>query len=1063
MNYKIGVLLVYIPPEGSNYCSDVNNIYDELLLHVYTMTSWDQVIIMGDFNSRIGDMSDSCENDVITKRSSVDPVVNGHGKELIQFLIESRCCVVNGRVGTNDFTLESSHGRSVVDYFLVRHGDLGSVVDFSVLDCAALVTDGSKIGDKSRLPDHKALKLEINYSEGIQLLQDKSLGHPKIGTSKVYRVIPDGYMCSDRAKNVIDKIVTNLQMEYHRKDRINELYDEVVELIDSEIKGNKIEKRSCRRKNTPNRPYWNSELSKLWRKVNESSKNLNKLKKFGATNKNLRTAKSMLCESLDIFDKLHRKIKRQYQRGRMIQLDKLNSDDPKCFWEHINRLGPKKCGVPWRIDLENGETIVDRQEIMETWSTAFENLYKNEGVYDENFLKYKINERDKLLDSVTDMGSDEMDLDLPISLDEVRQAIRHAKTNKAVGIDNIANEALKDKTVIGLLHKFFSAIFESGHTPDLWRKSIIHPIPKGSIKFVRPMTFRGLALQSCIYKLYSGIINARLVRFLDIKELLSDTQNGFRKNRSCNQHLFALKEIMDLCLAEGKSTHLCFVDFSKAFDFLDRNLFLSRLVEMGVRGKLYTAIKNSYDTTINAVRINGELGRWFETKNGSKQGDVQSPTHFSIYVNSLIEALTESKIGVQILDKLVTVLAYADDLVLISPTQAGLQQLLNILERWCNRWRLKVNPDKTKIMHVRPASVPCTKYNYTYNQMELDKVSNYRYLGFILNEHGLVNVGCDTLAGASLRVLGSLITEIQKNGDVGLVTFKRLYTACVVLVLDYCGGIWGINRKDQRKLKQIDNVQYRAQRFFLGINQQTCLAGLQGDMPLDKSYDRRILYGVRFYNQLLRLPEDRLVVKIYKASRHFGRGCWAYQIKSHLVELGFEAEWREQLLVSLERLKDKLLDRSITNWKSEVLSKPKLRTYRTFQQVPSFANHVTSHISKSQRSLITRLRLGTLPICLEQGRYTNTPAEDRVCEVCSDNIVEDEFHLMFECTAYKEERKYWLDQMDPAESFDRCKIGESFTCVFNKPYYLAKFLKTVMDKRAKLIKTIATSPNLTKT
>ena len=148
---------------------------------------------------------------------------------------------------------------------------------------------------------------------------------------------------------------------------------------------------------------------------------------------------------------------------------------------------------------------------------------------------------------------------------------------------------------------------------------------------------------------------------------------------------------------------------------------MSRLAELGICGNFYSAIKSSYSTTLNAVPLNGEIVRWFETQQGTKQGDNQSPTHFSIYVNGLLRELINSGLGVKVAETLVTVLAYANDLVLIAPTQAGLQQLINITERWCKTWRLQVNSDKTKIMHVRNSGVAETKYKFTYQGTELDK------------------------------------------------------------------------------------------------------------------------------------------------------------------------------------------------------------------------------------------------------------------------------------------------------------------------------------------------------
>ena len=150
--------------------------------------------------------------------------------------------------------------------------------------------------------------------------------------------------------------------------------------------------------------------------------------------------------------------------------------------------------------------------------------------------------------------------------------VERSKTGKAVGVDNIANELLKNDKVMELLHKFFNACLRTLKIPDVWRKAIIHPIPKEPGKVINPLKYRGLALQCCIYKILSGILNDRLTNYLERARVIEDEQNGFRKSRSCSQHVFTLLSAVRNKIRNGTSVFCCFVDFRKAFDFTDREL-----------------------------------------------------------------------------------------------------------------------------------------------------------------------------------------------------------------------------------------------------------------------------------------------------------------------------------------------------------------------------------------------------------------------------------------------------------------------------------------------------------
>ena len=200
------------------------------------------------------------------------------------------------------------------------------------------------------------------------------------------------------------------------------------------------------------------------------------------------------------------------------------------------------------------------------------------------------------------------------------------------------------------------------------------------------------------------------------------------------------------------------------------------------------------------------------------------------------------------------------------------------------------------------------------------------------------------------------------------------------------------------------------QRFFLGLDKRSPLSGIDGEMPLTPTHHRRLIDGVRLYNQLVQLPNDRLVSCIYRTSRRQECKGWTSSIKNHLNWLGFEQEWAEQKVVNLSQLKIKLHEEYETMWKSCITSKPKLRTYRLFKEKPETAQQVLSHMPKAQRSLITRLWIGTLPIELELGRKEGKAVVDRICKICQTEV-EDEYHLLFDCNAYHELQKPWLKQL----------------------------------------------------
>ena len=269
--------------------------------------------------------------------------------------------------------------------------------------------------------------------------------------------------------------------------------------------------------------------------------------------------------------------------------------------------------------------------------------------------------------------------------------VYEAKLRKASGIDGIPAEVLRNETCIDLLFKIVSYAFANGKVPSEWSKGIIKPLPKGDDPR-NPLNYRPITIISIPCKIYANILNKRLLLWLEENRLIADEQNGFRKNRSCQDHVYALYSLIHNRKLRKKETYICFVDCRKAFDTVNRDCLWFKLMLLGLHGKILQAIQSLYINVSCAVKVNEHLTDFFPVKQGLKQGCGLSPALFSIYINDLAAECNALHCGIKFL-------LYADDVVLISESADDLQNMLNTLNNWCNKWRLAVNESKTKIVH----------------------------------------------------------------------------------------------------------------------------------------------------------------------------------------------------------------------------------------------------------------------------------------------------------------------------------------------------------------------------
>lgn len=189
-----------------------------------------------------------------------------------------------------------------------------------------------------------------------------------------------------------------------------------------------------------------------------------------------------------------------------------------------------------------------------------------------------------------------------ISIFEVRKAVNDAKRNKANGLDGISADVLKNDSAVSFLHILFNICFDNSVIPSDWGKGIINPIPKSNTTDPRdPLSYRGITLASAMYKLYCSVLNKRLSSWVEENDILVDEQNGFRKGRSTVDQISSLTNIINTRKKNRLSTYCAFIDFKKAYDYVDRDIRWRKSEGVGVRGEMFSSIKSLYKSVSACV------------------------------------------------------------------------------------------------------------------------------------------------------------------------------------------------------------------------------------------------------------------------------------------------------------------------------------------------------------------------------------------------------------------------------------------------------------------------------
>jgi len=148
--------------------------------------------------------------------------------------------------------------------------------------------------------------------------------------------------------------------------------------------------------------------------------------------------------------------------------------------------------------------------------------------------------------------------------------------------------------------------------------------------------------------------------------------------------------------------YCCFVDYRKAYDCIDRNRLWYKLIHLGIDGKVLSVLRSMYSEVKLCVKHLGTLSNFFNSNIGLFQGEITSPICLSFFLNDIEMHLQENiDAGINIDQIAIFLLLFADDAVLVSESKDGLQNSLNSLYSYCQKWNLTVNIEKTKVMIFR--------------------------------------------------------------------------------------------------------------------------------------------------------------------------------------------------------------------------------------------------------------------------------------------------------------------------------------------------------------------------
>ena len=912
------------------------------------------VFIMGDMNSRIG----TPKHEQLQYHTNPDSSVNTHGRTLMRVLDENkRWCVVNG-VKHNNKTFESK--------FTFYRGEVNSQNDLCITNC---IENIHKLHILPKLLESDHCPCLMNFTAkpipDLRTVEECARNFKRYDHYDINRRIP-------KTINLAKVNTTNLyiDLEALAVDLKNDILNE---------KGNDF---ICN-KLTSN--IYNLCIKNYDTDTNNQLDTSDILNYDNCSSKNLRAIAEANFECFQY----HLTANTNFQ---LIELYKEN-------WLRYERIAREKENVEHNIKVNKKwiNCSKDAKELwkMIDWKGSVQGDDQNELSFQEIY-KFFINifQSKKTANAPVIMDvKDKLDnhnvyipiTDADINIEEVNQGCRNI--GNGVGLDGLPPEIAKilPQSIKEILVPFFQSVF-LGKYPEMWENQLLFPSKKKGHTISNPK-LRGIALSTLLSRIYDDIIDQRFSTWYT-----PNLEQAARKGQGCVFQIFALLLLIDYAKHLNKSIYIGLLDFEKAYDFTNRAVLISDLLERGIGKRLAQAIFSMYSNTSYTPKISKNLvGEPIVTKFGVTQGRKSSGNLYAFAISDMPKSLCDNH-PKDFMDPY-CIAQLADD---TSLTAESLESKKNKFQKIINCSEDKeqhINTDKTKYMHM--SSNPVTTPIILEDGRKIEAVElndGYSFIGFNLTYSDDIHELIENNLKSKMFNVAKFHAWLEYNESTPFFIKIKVLYGCLFASMLFSSEAWGNLSKVKHTLLMNEK---KALKSCLGIK-----SGTSTDIVYQEIMRPDIIAVLqdrqfKFAEKIKKLGKDEALVK-------------------EIWDICIIDNQPTSLRQYYEQLNNRNAETNFNDRKNRIETSDQSMCVR-YRNMIGFEHCTTlyqSCLDDAKRKTITRWRLSSHKLRIETGRHSRPviDRENRLCQMC--NSVEDEIHAIYDCDAHRLIREKYKDALN---------------------------------------------------
>ena len=377
-----------------------------------------------------------------------------------------------------------------------------------------------------------------------------------------------------------------------------------------------------------------------------------------------------------------------------------------------------------------------------------------------------------------------------VTCEEVFNILNNLNSNKGPGPDELSVkpfQCVADKFA-SILANIFNSSIQEGVFPAGLKLAKCIPIHKGEDP-LNPSNYRPISILNFSSKIFEKILHTRLITYLDNNKLIYNNQFGYRKNHSTSQAVLSVTELLHSAISSNKYSIAMFLDLSKAFDTVDKNILIEKLSSYGLGENVIKLINNYMTERCMYIPNQYKSSNVKNINNldlGVPQGSTLGPLLFILYVNDIGDIVNDMS----------NVIMYADDTTIIVTDKnlKNAEKCANIVMRnmynyFCTN-KLSINAKKTKYMVFSPRvrkkeNLDC---EILLNNKEVERVCVFKFLGVMIDEDLNWRKHKLYISSKITRNIGILY---KSRHILNYRELLNMYNSFILPYLLYCLPAWG--------------------------------------------------------------------------------------------------------------------------------------------------------------------------------------------------------------------------------------------------------------------------------